>query len=92
MNNNDFICPKQLVLMGHYNDYPSAKNALRKVKNEFGIRPYGKVFWWQYVTIHNKGVSLKKLIEIFNNANGTWQWKEIKQEIINNYQNEKENN
>ena len=92
MDNNEEIKPKDLLRLGHYDNYRSAINGLKKVKDVFGIKPYGKVLWWQYVTIHNKGVSLKKLIEIFNNANGTWQWKEVKQEIINNYQNEKENN
>lgn len=84
MNNNDEVKPKDLLEMGHYNNYISAINALKRVKLYFGIEPYKKVLWWQYVTVHNKGVSLKKLIEIFNKCNGDWQWREIKQEILNN--------
>jgi hypothetical protein len=87
MDNNEQIKAKDLLRLGHYENYRASLNGLKKVRDSFGIKPHGKVFWWQYVTIHNKGVSLKKLIEIFNNANGTWQWKEIKQEIID----EKEN-
>ena len=84
MNNNEEIKPKDLLRLGHYENVRAAQRALQKVKEYFGIQPYGKVFWWQYVTIFNSGVSLRKLIEIFNNANGTWQWKEIKEEIKQN--------
>ena len=84
MNNNECITPKELVRLGHYGEYAAARNALQKVKKYFGIQPYGKVFWWQYVTIFNSGVSLYKLITIFNKANGDFQWRELKEKIKQN--------
>jgi len=81
MDNNEEIKPKDLLRLGHYSEYNRAAKSLQKVKKYFGIQPYGKVFWWQYVTVFNSGVSLKKLIEIFNKSNGDWQWKEIVKEL-----------
>jgi hypothetical protein len=81
MDNNEEIKPKDLLRLGHYSNYIACVNALKKVKTKFGIQPYGKVFWWQYVTVFNSGVSLKKLIDIYNKSNGDWQWKEIVKEL-----------
>lgn len=84
MSNDDEVRPSDLLRLGHYNNYIAAVNALKKVRVEFGIRAYGKVFWWQYVTVYNNGVSLKKLIEIYNKNNGDWQWRLIKEELLKN--------
>lgn len=81
MDNNEQVRPKDLLRLGHYSKYTAALNAMKRVRDEFGIRPHGKVFWWQYVTVYNSGVSLSRLIQIFNKANGEWQWKEIVNEI-----------
>lgn len=81
MNNNEEIRSKDLLRLNHFSSKSSADNALHKIRKAFDIPPYGKVFWWQYVTIYNSGVSLIKLIEIYNKANGDYQWKQLKHEI-----------
>lgn len=85
MNNNEQVKAKDLVRMNHYASVSSADNALHRVRQELGIPKYGKVFWWQYVTVFNSGVSLIKLIQIFNKANSDIQWRQIKESIIKGY-------